>query len=163
MNIGQINNHLENLILNFDKESFIYDLLLAYGTPKATIARAQLAGISLFEDFSDDVVIRKKVFFRVVDSVSLASMFKELRTNDKVRRQEPRFIIVTDFDTLFEVMNTDYKNRNPELSTYLSTFPFVNGGLFGTRHEAPVFTQRSRRMLIEAGSLKWSDINPDFI
>ncbi|MBV5343720.1 hypothetical protein JZU68_09015 [bacterium] len=32
MNIGQINTNLENLILNFNPESFISELLLAYGT-----------------------------------------------------------------------------------------------------------------------------------
>ncbi len=44
---------------------------------------------------------------------------------------------------------------------YLRVFPYVNGGLFRNTHAAPVFTNRSRRMLIEAGSLQWSDINPD--
>ncbi len=37
MNIGQIENNLQNLITNFCQENFIYDLLLAYGFPKATI------------------------------------------------------------------------------------------------------------------------------
>ena len=58
-------------------------------------------------------------------------------------------------------MNTDYKDRNRELPEYLKVFPYVNGGLFRNTHTAPFFTNRSRRMLIEAGSLQWSDINPD--
>lgn len=279
MNIGQINSNLENLILNFNPESFIYDLLLAYGTPRATIARAQMKEKNLFDEFGDDVIIRKKVFYRVVQPVELQMAFNELRTNDKVRRHEPRFIVVTDYetllavdtkttevldiplvdinrhfdfflpwagmekhkivqeqeadlkaadrmaklydeicktnptetpeqvhnlnvflsrllfcffaedtdifeknlftnsidshtqtdgsdtncylDTLFDVLNTDYKDRNRELPEYLKVFPYVNGGLFRNTHTAPVFTQRSRRMLIEAGSLQWSDINPD--
>lgn len=279
MNIGQINTNLENLILNFNPESFIYDLLLAYGTPRATIARAQMKEKNLFDEFGDDVIIRKKVFYRVVQPVELQMAFNELRTNDKVRRQEPRFVVVTDYetllavdtkttevldiplvdinrhfdfflpwagmekhkivqeqeadlkaadrmaklydeicktnptetpeqvhnlnvflsrllfcffaedtdifeknlftnsidshtqtdgsdtncylDTLFDVLNTDYKDRNRELPGYLSIFPYVNGGLFRNPHTAPVFTNRSRRMLIEAGSLQWSDINPD--
>lgn len=279
MNIGQINSNLENLILNFNPESFIYDLLLAYGTPRATIARTQLKEKNLFDEFGDDVIIRKKVFYRVVQPIELQATFGDLRTNDKVHRQEPRFIVVTDLetllavdtkttevldiplvdinrhfdfflpwagmekhkiaqeqeadlkaadrmaklydeisktnatetpeqvhnlnvflsrllfcffaedtdifeknlftnsidshtqndgsdvnsylDTLFEVMNTDYKDRNRELPEYLKVFPYVNGGLFRNTHTAPVFTQRSRRMLIEAGSLQWSDINPD--
>lgn len=279
MNIGQINTNLENLILNFNPESFIYDLLLAYGTPRATIARAQMKEKNLFDEFGDDVIIRKKVFYRVVQPVELQMAFNELRTNDKVRRHEPRFIVVTDYetllavdtkttevldiplvdinrhfdfflpwagmekhkivqeqeadlkaadrmaklydeicktnptetpeqvhnlnvflsrllfcffaedtdifeknlftnsidshtqtdgsdtncylDTLFDVLNTDYKDRNRELPEYLRVFPYVNGGLFRNTHTAPVFTQRSRRMLIEAGSLQWSDINPD--
>lgn len=279
MNIGQININLENLILNFNPESFIYDLLLAYGTPKATIARAQLKEKKLLDEFGDDVIIRKKVFYRVVQPEELLTAFNELRANDKVRRHEPRFIVVTDLetllvvdtktievldvplidinrhfdfflpwagmekhkivqeqeadleaadrmaklydeicktnatetpeqvhnlnvflsrllfcffaedtdifeknlftnsleshtqidgsdlnaylDTLFDVLNTDYKDRNRELPEYLKAFPYVNGGLFRNTHTAPTFTQRSRRMLIEAGSLQWSDINPD--
>jgi len=53
MNIGQINSNLENLIFNFNPESFIYDLLLAYGTPRATIARAKVNDKNLFDDFGD--------------------------------------------------------------------------------------------------------------
>ena len=37
MNIAQIENNLQQLVKTFNKESFIYDLLLAYGQPKATI------------------------------------------------------------------------------------------------------------------------------
>jgi len=279
MNIGQINLNLENLILNFDRETFINDLLLAYGTPKATIERALLREKEKHEESTSDLIIRKKLFFRIVDTGELQTTFGELRKNDKVRRKEPRFILVTDYetllavdtkttevldiplidinrhfdfflpwagmekhkvaqeqeadlkaadrmaklydeicknnptetpeqvhslnvflsrllfcffaedtdifeknlftnsidshtqtdgsdlstylDTLFDVMNTDYKDRNRELPEYLKVFPYVNGGLFRDLHAAPVFTQRSRRMLIEAGSLQWSDINPD--
>ncbi|MFZ4582717.1 MAG: type IIL restriction-modification enzyme MmeI, partial [Paludibacter sp.] len=103
MNIGQINTNLENLILNFNPETFIYDLLLAYGTPKATIARAQLSDKNLFDEFGSDMIIRKKVFYRAVEPTVLQSTFTELRTSDKVRRQEPRFIIVTDFESLLAV------------------------------------------------------------
>jgi len=41
MNITQIEKNLSRLIKNFNKESFIYDLLLAYDLPKATISRLQ--------------------------------------------------------------------------------------------------------------------------
>ena len=39
MNITQIENNHSKLIKNFDKNTFIYDLLLAYNLPKATITR----------------------------------------------------------------------------------------------------------------------------
>ena len=39
MNITQIETNLQDLITSFDKENFIYDLLLAYGLPKASITR----------------------------------------------------------------------------------------------------------------------------
>ena len=39
MNITQIQENLQKLIKKFNKDSFIYDLLLAYGLPKATVTR----------------------------------------------------------------------------------------------------------------------------
>jgi len=41
MNSNQIENNVVKLIKNFSKASFVYDLLLAYGLPKATITRLQ--------------------------------------------------------------------------------------------------------------------------
>lgn len=39
MNITQIETNLQDLITSFDKENFIYDLLVAYGLPKASITQ----------------------------------------------------------------------------------------------------------------------------
>lgn len=62
---------------------------------------------------------------------------------------------------LFTVLNSDNYNRH-ELPNYLANFPYVNGGLFFDHIPSPVFSTKSRRMLIECGSeLDWSDINPD--
>jgi type II restriction/modification system DNA methylase subunit YeeA len=62
---------------------------------------------------------------------------------------------------LFTVLNTSDAKRS-NLPDYLAKFPFVNGGLFAKELPAPVFSTKSRKMLIECGSeLDWSDINPD--
>ena len=64
-------------------------------------------------------------------------------------------------DRLFQVLNTAENDRE-HLPEYLAKFPYVNGGLFADDLSAPVFSAKSRRMLIERGSeLDWSDINPD--
>ena len=64
-------------------------------------------------------------------------------------------------DRLFQVLNTADNDREP-LPDYLAQFPYVNGGLFADDLSAPVFSAKSRRMLIECGNqLDWSDINPD--
>ena len=47
MNIAQIENNLQNLIKNFSKDTFIFDLLLAYGLPKASITRLQNGNLNL--------------------------------------------------------------------------------------------------------------------
>jgi len=63
-------------------------------------------------------------------------------------------------DNLFEVMNTPTSNRN-NLPSYLSSFDYVNGGLFRNSHKAPLFTTKSRQMVLECGGLDWAAINPD--
>ena len=47
MNIAQIENNLQNLIKNFSKDTFIFDLLLSYGLPKASITRLQNGNLNL--------------------------------------------------------------------------------------------------------------------
>lgn len=282
MNIAQISDNLEKIIESFNKDSFIFDLLLAYGTPKATISRLRQGGKEMCSE--EIVVIKKKLFFQKVTTGDLQTVLNNLKLNDKVTKQTPRFIVVTDYETLlaydtktdesldipilqipqyndfflpwagmekskqqteniadvkaaermaklydeikkdnptttheevhnlnvflsrllfcyfaedteifdkdlftksvdyhtqkdgsdlnvyldalFEVMNTPQSARKSvsgvELPAYLKAFPYVNGGLFRNQHAAPVFTRRSRQMLIDCGlSLQWQDINPD--
>ena len=62
---------------------------------------------------------------------------------------------------LFDVLNTADDERG-SLPDYLSSFPYVNGGLFQDNISSPTFSTKSRKMLIQCGSeLDWSDINPD--
>lgn len=46
---------------------------------------------------------------------------------------------------------------------YVSGFPYVNGRLFTVTREqvVPEFTKKARDLLIESGTLDWSEINPD--
>lgn len=60
---------------------------------------------------------------------------------------------------LFEVFNSPKKDSS--LPEYLQKFPYVNGGLFKDSYKIPRFTYKSRKFLIEAGTLAWQDINPD--
>ena len=64
-------------------------------------------------------------------------------------------------DAVFGVMNTPHKDRAPNLPVYLTAFEYVNGGLFRDHHPAPVFSFKSRDLLIDLGSLDWAEINPD--
>jgi hypothetical protein len=64
------------------------------------------------------------------------------------------------FDTLFGVLNTETKNR-VSLAHHFTEFPYVNGGLFEKKIKLPIFTARSRNLIIECGQLDWSAINPD--
>lgn len=59
---------------------------------------------------------------------------------------------------LFSVLDTTNREN---CSNNFKSFPYVNGGLFAEEISVPRFNTRSRRALIECGSLDWSAINPD--
>ena len=64
---------------------------------------------------------------------------------------------------LFRVLDTPYTERDPYLPDYLSAFPYVNGGLFGSDDiVVPQFTDQIRLdLLLEASqSFDWSGISP---
>ncbi|MBS4067634.1 MAG: hypothetical protein KGZ62_03425 [Sulfurimonas sp.] len=66
MTILEIENNLNTLVANFDKKTFIFDLLLAYGTPKSTIKRVQGSDHDRLEA-EGELVLGKKLFFKVAD------------------------------------------------------------------------------------------------
>lgn len=64
----------------------------------------------------------------------------------------------TVMEELFCVLDTTNREN---CSNNFKSFPYVNGGLFAETISIPHFNTRSRRALIECGSLDWSAINPD--
>ncbi len=61
---------------------------------------------------------------------------------------------------LFTVLDRSTEQRTGVRAHFLE-FPYVNGGLFRDRIQVPTFSARSRRAIIDAGTLDWGDINPD--
>jgi hypothetical protein len=99
MNIAQIENNLQQLIKSFKKETFIYDLLLAYDTPKSTITRLQKGGLNLSK-IEGEIAWKKKLFFKSAFDENPQSLFDLVKKNDRANKHSPRFIIVTDYKTL---------------------------------------------------------------
>ena len=62
MNITQIEDSLKTIIKSLNKESFIYEFLLAYGLPKASITRLQKGNLNLSK-VDGEVSWKKKLFF----------------------------------------------------------------------------------------------------
>lgn len=293
MNIAQIEQNLQQLSTDFDKatpENFIYDLLQIYDTPKSTIKRLKDGGLNLSK-IEGEVAWKKQIFFKSISTEDLYELFEQIKSDEKVLKHSPRFVILTDYakllaldtkttdsldialtdlpkhfdfflpwagmekaqvqyenpadvkaaermarlydeitkdnrsdgsnitskehvhnlnvflsrllfcffaedtgifekgiftnnisshtqtdgsdlhtylDRLFEILNTPHnvETRQCLVSTsdtpaYLLAFPYVNGGLFRNPHHAPIFSRRSRQILIESGELDWSAINPD--
>lgn len=76
----------------------------------------------------------------------------------------------TDFvlSEVFRAMDVPMKERDAaKLRSWAGQFPYVNGGLFGSkalkdaRSTVPKFTQIARSYLLHIGTLDWTQINPD--
>ena len=278
MRVGQIENNINALALKISNDTFIFDLLLAFGFPNATIKRLQNSEHNQLL-FLGELALRKHLLFKVSTADELYSTLETLSSDPRVAKHSPRFIIVTDFnqllaldtktkDTLdiaiegiakhydfflpwagmekatyqdenpadvkaslkmaklydelqknnsfktkdeihslnvfltrllfcyfaedtnifadnvfteaiashtavdgsdmdtylsrlFEIFNTPEKDRDKGIPAYLNAFPYVNGGLFKERYPIPKFTAKSRAVMIDIGSLNWSQINPD--
>jgi len=278
MSTKDIEQNIKAIFDNFSEEEFIYDFLIAYGISKTSITRLKKGDFNLSKR-DNEVLYKRKVFFKVEESQSLLSSLEEIAKDDRILKHQPRFAILTDYkhlvakdlklgknldiklidlpayfdfflplagsevynasndnkadrdasykmaklydllreenpdiysskeqihnlniflsrllfcyfaedtkifeeesvftntlvqhtDTngsdvynflnhLFEKLNTKTNKNFPE---YLAKFPYVNGGLFEKNIDAPKFSAKARKSLIELGDLDWKDINPD--
>lgn len=64
-------------------------------------------------------------------------------------------------DALFEVLDIELSNRQHNVPTYLSDFPYVNGALFSGKLSTYYFDEASRKLLLDCVNLDWSDISPE--
>jgi type II restriction/modification system DNA methylase subunit YeeA len=120
MNIAQVENNLQNLIKNFSKDTFIFDLLLAYGLPKASITRLQNGNLNLSK-IQGVVSWKKKVLFKPIENEDLHVAITKCKEETK---QEQRFIIVTDFKTLLAVDTKTNDTLDIELEVLPNHFDF---------------------------------------
>lgn len=99
MNIEKLEKTLQALAANPDEESFIYDLLLAYDLPKAAITLLKKGDRNLSAN-SGEILWKKKLFFRKEFDHDLHVLIDDLKNDPVISKQQPRFIIVSDFKTL---------------------------------------------------------------
>jgi len=277
MNTEKLEASIQSLVANLSEQSFIYDLLLAYGQPKASITRLQRGDYNLSKK-QGEILWKKKLFFKVETEADLHGLIDQLKSDPAITRHAPRFIIVTDYHTLlsldtktedtlditlnelvkhydfflpwagmeksqiqseqqadikaaermgrlydlilednpveseadrhslnnflsrllfcffaedtgifsddqftnsiashtdddgsdlqpylqklFTVLNSKERSAYPQ---FLQDFRYVNGGLFADEHPVPVFSAKSRKIIIECGALNWKLINPDIL
>jgi len=99
MNIAQIEINLQKLIATFNEHSFIYELLLAYGLPKASITRLVKGNLNLSK-VEGEISWKKKLFFKEEYNKDLHLTISDI---SKEIKHSERFIIVTDYKTLLAV------------------------------------------------------------
>jgi type I restriction-modification system DNA methylase subunit len=99
MNIAQIETNLQQLMATFDKATFIYELLLAYGLPKASITRLKKGNLNL-STIEGEISWKKKLFFKAEFNEDLHLTISGIA--ETLKRSE-RFVIVTDYKTLLAI------------------------------------------------------------
>ena len=96
MLIEKIEDNLKKLIINFEKDTFIYDLLTAYEQPKTSVNRLKKGDYNLSKN-KNEVFWKKKLFFHNVIDRDPHDKIDELIKDELVTKNNPLFIIVTDF------------------------------------------------------------------
>ncbi|MGR0221579.1 DNA methyltransferase [Agromyces sp. ZXT2-6] len=85
----------------YDRE-FIFDLLLAYGKPRANVTRLRNGSLSVADDKTTEVAQKNVVYFKETTDDPLG-VIDELKSSPTVVRYNTRFVIVTDYDQLLAV------------------------------------------------------------
>lgn len=167
MNIIQIEENLHSLIKGYKKEEFIYDLLRAYGLPKASITRLKKGSYDLSDDEDDSVVSwKKRVYYKVEHEEDLHTTVMKLA--DQVKHDQ-RFIVVTDFETLLARDIKTKENLDIPIEDLAKHYDFFLpwAGMEKTDHqnENPADVKAAEKMAKLFDEIKKDnpDDDPDFI
>ena len=96
MNIIQLEEKLQTLTQNLNKDDFIFDFLLAYELPKANIAKLRKnSDVNTLELNGELIVKNKKLFFKIVDNIKTINFENILK-----EQKSMRFVFLTDFKTI---------------------------------------------------------------
>lgn len=96
MNILQLEEKLQNLTQNTNKDDFIFDFLQSYDMPKANIAKLRKnSDVNTLELNGELIVKNKKLFFKIVDDIKTINFENILK-----EQKSMRFVFLTDFKTI---------------------------------------------------------------
>lgn len=165
MNIAQIENNLQKLINSFSKETFIYDLLLAYGLPKASITRLQNGNLNLSK-VDGEISWKKKVFFK---EELMQDLHVTISVLAKDIKYDQRFVIVTDYKTFLAIDTKTQDKLDIELKDLPKHLDFFLpwAGMEKAQHqnENPADVKAAEKMAKLFDEIKKDNPNdsPDFI
>lgn len=275
MTSKEIELNLAQITEKLNPEEFIYDFLLAFGISKTSISRLKKGDFNMSK-VEGEILYKGKIFFKTGEEGSMLYDIEELAKEDRILKQNPRFIILTNYKTvvakdlrtkaskefpikelsknyafflpltgaeiyrstndnkadrdasyelakLYDILIEDnadllrgqshYLNiflsrllfcffaedtgifktegmfsdslanhtkengsdvhifltdlfrrlntNSGDFPAYVADFPYVNGGLFRDDIVCPVFSKKSRDILLNCGNLNWDEINPD--
>ena len=88
LSIAEIENNLEKVFTDFNKEDFIYEFILSFGIPHATIKRLKSGKFNL-ADNAGELAWKKKVFFKELNIIdSLYELIDNLKKEERIKKGE---------------------------------------------------------------------------
>ncbi|MDC8001395.1 N-6 DNA methylase [Aequorivita todarodis] len=124
MKSTEIQHNVQNLIDNFSKDEFVFDLLIAYGISKTSVTRLKKGDYNLSK-VEGEILYKKKIFFKVEATDKLLSSIDTITKEERILKHKPRFAILTDYKQivakdLLKGKNLDVKIK--ELPNYFDFF-----------------------------------------
>jgi len=128
MNIAQIEENIKKLVGDLTEgsitqDSFIYELLLAYGHRKQSVSRLRSGERNLSKE-ANEVIWRRNLYFRQIEGNALHAEIDQIRNEKVIDRYKLRFIIVTNFNQLLAVDTKTSDTLDIELSELPKNFDF---------------------------------------
>ena len=103
MTIDQIEENIKKLFgSGISEEKFIFDFLLAYGLPKASVSRLKKGDYNLSKNYGE-ILCKKRIFFKPEKKKDLYETIDYFKNHNQIIQANPRFIIVTDFKKLLSI------------------------------------------------------------
>lgn len=102
MNIQQIEENIKGVAENIIEENFIYDFLLSFGLPRASINRLEKGDLNSSK-IQGEVLWKRKIFFKVEKENNLLETIDEIKKENRILKHKPLFIVVTDFKTILAI------------------------------------------------------------
>lgn len=107
MTSKEIEQNLASLVQNIKNEDFIFDFLLAFGFPKASVSRLKSGDFNKSK-VSGEILYKGKLFFKESQSGQMLYEIENFAKDEKILKQNPRFIILTDYKN---IVAKDLKTR----------------------------------------------------
>lgn len=99
MTSKEIELNLEKVTSNLNPEEFIYEFLLAFGISKTSVSRLKKGDFNMSEN-EGELLYKGKLFFTQGTSGSMLYDIENFAKDEKILKQNPRFIILTDYENL---------------------------------------------------------------
>ena len=123
MNISVIEGNLQAVLNNFKPKTFIYDLIGAYGKPKASIARLQKGDLNLSKN-KGEILWKENLFFKEVENEELSEAFDHIIQCTKIKKQNPRFLIVSDYNNILALDTITSEKIDVSIDNLAEDFDF---------------------------------------